>query len=90
MAQLADERAAAAGRDAQFQRRRQALERRTAQVEQQITVLRDDLAAERAELDQLVEQDVAAGEGRDADREVMAAHRWADPGATPDPDANQP
>jgi len=90
MAQLADERAAAAGRGAQFQRRRQALERRTAQVEQQITVLRDDLAAERAELDQLVEQDVAAGEGRDADREVMAAHRWADPGATPDPDANQP
>jgi circadian clock protein KaiC len=90
MAQLADERAAAAGRGAQFQRRRQALERRTAQVEQQITVLRDDLAAERAELDQLIEQDVAAGEGRDADREVMAAYRWADPGATRDPEPDQP
>ncbi|HEY4992780.1 MAG TPA: ATPase domain-containing protein, partial [Nakamurella sp.] len=90
MAQLADERAAAAGRGAQFQRRRQALERRTAQVEQQITVLREDLAAERDELDQLIEQDVAAGEGRDADRAVMAVHRWADPGATRDPEPDQP
>jgi len=90
MAQLADERAAAAGRGAQFQRRRQALARRTAQVEQQITVLRDDLATERDELDQLIEQDVAAGEGRDADREMMAAHRWADPGTTKDPEPDQP
>ncbi|HEY4991068.1 MAG TPA: ATPase domain-containing protein, partial [Nakamurella sp.] len=89
MAQLADERAAAAGRGAQFQRRRQALARRTAQVEQQITVLRDDLATERDELDQLIEQDVAAGEGRDADREMMATHRWADPGTTKDPEPDR-
>ena len=59
-------------------------------MEQQITVLRDDLAAERDELDQLIEQDVAAGEGRDADRAVMAVHRWADPGATKDPEPAQP
>jgi circadian clock protein KaiC len=90
MAQKADESAAATGRNAQFQRRRQALARRTAQVEQQITALRDELAAELAELDQFIEQDVAAGEGRDADRAVMAAHRWADPRATKDPEANQP
>src|SRR5664279_5077581 len=50
--------------------------RRTAQVEQQITALRDDLAAEQAELDQLIEQAAAAGQGRDADRAVMATHRW--------------
>ncbi|HEY5114082.1 MAG TPA: circadian clock protein KaiC [Nakamurella sp.] len=90
MAQRADERAAATGRNAQFQRRRQALARRTAQVEQQITALRDELAAELAELDQFIDQDVAAVEGRDADRAVMAAHRWADPSATKDPEANQP
>jgi circadian clock protein KaiC len=90
MAQLADERAAAAGRGAQFQRRRQAMARRTVQVEQQITALRDDLAAEQDELDELIEQDAAVGAGRDADRAVMAAHRWADPGATQDPEPNQP
>jgi circadian clock protein KaiC len=90
MAQLADERAAAAARIAQFQRRRQALAQRTVRVEQQITALREELAAEQAELDQLIEQDVAAGEGRDADRAVMAVHRWADPGATKDPEPAQP
>ncbi len=90
MAQRAEERAAASGRSAQFQRRRQALARRTAQVDQQITALRDELAAELAELDQFIEQDVAAGEGRDADRAVMAVHRWADPGATGDPEATRP
>ena len=90
MAQRAEERAAATGRSAQFQRRRQALERRTAQVERQITALRDELAAELAELDQFIDQDVAASEGRDADRAVMAAHRWADPGATKDPEPDQP
>src|SRR5664279_3828190 len=89
MAQLADERAVAATRGAQFDRRRQALARRTAQVEQQITALRDDLATERDELDQLIEQDVAAGEGRDADREMMATHRWADPGTTKDPEPDR-
>ena len=90
MAQRAEERAAATGRSAQFQRRRQALARRTAQVEQQITALRDELAAELAELDQFIDQDVAASEGRDADRAVMAAHRWADPAATKDPATKDP
>src|SRR5664279_4387122 len=54
-----------------------------------LTALSDELAAELAELDEFIGQDVAAGEGRDADRAVMAAHRWADPGATKDPEANQ-
>ena len=50
----------------------------------------EELAAEQAELDEFIEQDVAAGEGRDADRAVMAVHRWADPGATRDPEPDQP
>ena len=82
MAQLADERAAATARAAHADRRGSALARRTAQVEQQITALREELAADRFDLDQYVEQDIATDVGRDADRAAMAAHRWADPTAT--------
>jgi circadian clock protein KaiC len=84
MAQLADERAAATARAAHADRRGSALARRTAQVEQQITALREELAADRFDLDQYVEQDIATDVGRDADRAAMAAHRWADPAATID------
>ncbi|MET0864590.1 MAG: circadian clock protein KaiC [Nakamurella sp.] len=84
MAQLADERAAAVARAAHADRRGSALARRTAQVEQQITALREELAADRFDLDQYVEQDIATDVGRDADRAAMAAHRWADPTATTD------
>ena len=78
MAQLADEAAAADARHAELDRRRDELTRRAAQVEQQIAALRSELAGEQAELDEYVERDVAAQDGRDADRTVMAAHRWAD------------
>ena len=88
MAQLADERAAATARAAHADRRGSALARRTAQVEQQITALREELAADRFDLDQYVEQDIATDVGRDADRAAMAAHRWADPAATIDTDKN--
>ncbi len=82
MAQLGEERAAVRARDAEVERRRQALARRTAQVEQQIATLREDLAGEAAEFDQLGFDEYTTDTARDTDRESMAAHRWADSGGT--------
>jgi circadian clock protein KaiC len=89
MAQLADERAAATARQARADRRGSDLARRTAQVEQQITALREEIAADRFDLDQYVEQDIATDVDRDADRAAIAAHRWADPTA-PSAERTQP
>jgi circadian clock protein KaiC len=80
MAQLAEERTGARARATEVERRRQALLRRTAQVEQQIATLREDLAGEAAELEQLGVNDVRSATARDTDRESMATHRWADTG----------
>jgi circadian clock protein KaiC len=83
MAQLGEERAAERAQDAEVERRRKALARRTARVEQQIATLREDLAGEAAELEQLGFDDDTTDTARDTDRESMATHRWADTRAAP-------
>jgi circadian clock protein KaiC len=78
MAQLAEEGATVDAWRGQMERRRHAVARRGAQVEREIAGLRDELAAEVAEVEQLAGEYATSAAGLEADRAVMATHRWAD------------
>src|SRR4051812_46679408 len=75
LAQAAEERAAAADRSAELERRRMALARRTAEVEAEVAALRAQLATESAELDRLVAEESRGTAARTADRERLARRR---------------
>jgi circadian clock protein KaiC len=75
MAQVAEERAAEAERSADLERRRLALTRRSAEVEAQIAVLREQLATETAELDRLVAEQSRGEDARTAVRATLARRR---------------
>jgi circadian clock protein KaiC len=81
VARQAAERASADVKRGAVRRRQEELARRAKQVEQQIAELTSELAREQAELEQTVEQELTGAAGRDADRVIMAARRWADPAA---------
>src|SRR4051812_25286734 len=75
LAQAAEERAAAAERSAELERRRMALARRTAEVDAEVAALRAQLAAESAELDRLAAEESRGAAARAADRERLARRR---------------
>jgi circadian clock protein KaiC len=75
LAQAAEERAAAAERSAELDRRRMALARRTAEVDAEIAVLRARLATESAELDRLTAEASRGADARAADRQDLAHRR---------------
>ena len=75
LAQAAEERAAAADRSAELERRRMALMQRTAQVDAEVAALRAQLATESAELDRLVAEETRGTSARAADRESLARRR---------------
>jgi circadian clock protein KaiC len=75
MTQVAEERAAEAEKSAELERRRLALTRRSAEIEAQIAVLREQLAAETAELDSLVAEQSRGVDTRAAVRATLARQR---------------
>jgi circadian clock protein KaiC len=87
MAQLAGEAAAAEAARVLVERRRHSAARRTAQVERQIAGLREELADEALQLDQIAAEDRGIATGRRAAQDAMATHRWADAGLVAEPEA---
>jgi circadian clock protein KaiC len=87
MAQLAGEAAAAEAARVLVERRRHSAARRTAQVERQIAGLREELADEALQLDQIAAEDRGIATGRRAAQDAMATHRWADAGIAAEPEA---
>lgn len=79
VARQAEERLAAEQHRSELSRSRDALARRAQQVEQQISALRSELARDRAELENQLAEEISTAVSRSADRDVMAARRWADP-----------
>jgi circadian clock protein KaiC len=75
LAQAAEERAAAAERSAELERRRMAFARRTAEVDAEVAALRAQLATESAELDLLVAEESRGVSARAADRASLARRR---------------
>jgi circadian clock protein KaiC len=86
LAQAAEERAAAADKSADLERRRLALARRSAEVDAEVAVLREQLAAETAELDRLAAQEARGADARAADRASIARRRESGSGDVPGTD----
>src|SRR4051812_39050850 len=86
LAQAAEERAAAADKSAELERRRLALARRSAEVDAEVAVLREQLAAETAELDRLAAQEARGANARAADRASIARRRKSGSGDVPGTD----
>jgi circadian clock protein KaiC len=86
LAQAAEERAVAADKSAELERRRLALARRSAEVDAEVAVLREQLAAETAELDRLAAQESRGADARAADRASIARRRESGSGDVPGTD----
>ena len=78
MTQVAEERAAEAERRGELERRQLDLARRSAEVEAQIALLREQLATETAELDRLVVEQSRGEDARAAARATLARRRQGD------------
>jgi circadian clock protein KaiC len=85
MTQLAEERAAEAEKSAELEQRRLALTRRSVQIEDQIAVLREQLATETAELDRLVAEQSRDEDTRAAVRATLARQRQGGRDGLPPP-----
>jgi circadian clock protein KaiC len=83
LAQAAEERAAAADRNAELERRRRALARRTAEVDAEIEALRAQLATETDELDRLAAEESRGADTRAADRDRLGRRRESGPAVVP-------
>ena len=79
LVQEAQERGAELRRDEELMRRRRELRRGIVEAEAQLTVLQDDLAAERAELERIEAREQRQAADAEEVRSVLAAQRWADP-----------
>jgi len=75
----AQERGAERRRGEELMRRRRDLRRGIVEAEARLTVLQDDLAAERAELERIEMREQRQVADDEADRSALAAQRWADP-----------
>jgi circadian clock protein KaiC len=89
LAQAAEENAAAADKRAELERRRLALARRSAEVEAQVSRLREQLAAETAELDRLAAEESRGADARAAARASIARRRESGPEDVPDTDRDE-
>ena len=78
MTLVAEERAAEAERRGELERRQLDLARRSAEVEAQIALLREQLATETAELDRLVVEQSRGEDARAAARATLARRRQGD------------
>jgi circadian clock protein KaiC len=85
MTQVAEERAAEAERSNELERRQLNLTRRSAEVEAQIALLREQLATETAELDRLVVEQSRGEDARAAARTTLARRRQGVQGDLPLP-----
>jgi circadian clock protein KaiC len=85
MTQVAEERAAEAERRGELERRQLNLARRSAEVEAQIALLREQLATETAELDRLVVEQSRGEDARAAARATLARRRQGGQGDLPRP-----
>jgi circadian clock protein KaiC len=85
MMQAAEDRTAEAECSAELERRRLALARRSAEVEAQIAVLREQLATETAELDRLVAEQSRGDDARAAVRATLSGRRQGGRGDVPGP-----
>jgi circadian clock protein KaiC len=85
MTQVAEERAAEAERSNELERRQLNLTRRSAEVEAQIALLREQLATETAELDRLVVEQSRGEDARAAARTTLARRRQGVQGDLPRP-----
>ena len=79
LVQEAQERGAELRQDEELMRRRRELRRGIVEAEAQLAVLKDDLAAERAELERIEARDQRQVADAAADRSALAEQRWADP-----------
>ena len=79
LVQEAQEHGAEQRRDEELIRRRRELRRGIVETETRLTVLQEDLAAERAELERIEAREQRQAADAEADRVVLAAQRWADP-----------
>ncbi len=78
LVQEARERGAQRQQDEDLTRRRRELRRGIIEAEAQLAALQDELAAERAELDQIDGRQQRQAADAEATRSAMAARRWAD------------
>src|SRR5215218_6145470 len=85
LAQAAEERASTADRNAELDRRRIALARRTAEVDAEVAALRAQLAADSADLDRLAAEQSRGASARAADRERLARRRESGSADAPPP-----
>ncbi len=69
-------------RGEELMRRRRELRRGIVEAEAQLSVLQDDLAAERAELERIEAREQRQAADAEAARSVLAAQRWADPASS--------
>jgi circadian clock protein KaiC len=79
LVQEAQERDTELRRAEELMRRRRELRRGIVEAEARLAVLQDDLAAERAELEQIEAREQRQAADAEAARSVLAAQRWADP-----------
>ncbi len=79
LVQEAQERDAEQRRGEELMHRRRELRRGIAEAEARLTVLQEDLTAERAELERIEAREQRQAADAEADRVVLAAQRWADP-----------
>ncbi len=79
LVQEAQERGAELRQAEDLSRRRRELRRGIVEAEARLTVLKDELAGERAELERIEAREQRQAADAEADRSVLAAQRWADP-----------
>jgi circadian clock protein KaiC len=79
LVQEAQERGAQQRQGEELMHRRRELRRGIVEAEARLAVLQDDLAAERAELEQIEAREQRQAADAEAARSALAAQRWADP-----------